>query len=455
MVGADAGEVLSTDGSRVAQPYEAGYGSLEIRASLDWLLARSVCGGSGGDPSPTPTPTGTATPTPTPTETIPSGEATTYYFHSATGLGTTDFALGGATFDKSAPTLAGASQAFDIPAIRNGTTGVGPWDPNWSGTVDDSFDAIEVRFWQRAPVGDFLGQVDYDIILTVGAGAEAARYTLPTLSETVEPTIGNATTEISELFTTMLDAQGNEVPLSVDAAGKPVTITIAGTFVVDEAGAWIDHDAVASPSGFTTYASGGSGQTTAETTTELTSASGTAGQYSDAVTLQARVSDLVSGQGVAGAEVLFELAGDQVSDSWTVTTDPNGLASREVVLDQDPGSYVLTVRFAGAEGVYSPSADVTGFVIDSDDSITTLQVQPTASGNKLVASLSDDDSSDGLAGRVVTFFDDDVRLGEAITDASGVATFVLSKKYKGYLEFDAVFGGDRFYRASRDRAESV
>ena len=43
MTGAAAGKVLKTGGSGVAQPFEAGYGGLDVRASLDWLQTQPSC----------------------------------------------------------------------------------------------------------------------------------------------------------------------------------------------------------------------------------------------------------------------------------------------------------------------------------------------------------------------------------------------------------------------------
>jgi subtilisin family serine protease len=194
--------------------------------------------------------------------------------------------------------------------------------------------------------------------------------------------------------------------------------------------------------------------TVATTSTRFTSESAAGGQYSDAVSVSALVAE-ASGAALKDAEVVFELTGETGSRSWTAATDGTGVATRRLDLDADPGSYVLTARYAGMEGAYTPSADVTGFLIESDDSSTQLQVQTTSSGRSLVTNVVDQDSGKGLAGRSVTFFDDDVEIGVATTNADGVARFSLPKKYRtGYQEFDAVFGGDGFYASSKDRAET-
>ncbi len=44
--GADADRVRQTTGGATAEPFEVGYGGLDARASLDWLLDQTVCGGT-------------------------------------------------------------------------------------------------------------------------------------------------------------------------------------------------------------------------------------------------------------------------------------------------------------------------------------------------------------------------------------------------------------------------
>ena len=183
-------------------------------------------------------------------------EATgTYYFHSPSGLGNQDVVDGTNTFDTTAPTAEGFSQFNDVPLIGNGAPQA-PYDPNWFGQVDSTITSITLDFWAKTPVGDFLGEVNYDPTIWVGD----TPFALPTLTQAVEPTIGNVPSRLTKTFTTMLDAEGNPVPLSIDPAGQPVTISIAGGFLDEEAASYIVYDSVDYPSGFSIN-SGGTGGT--------------------------------------------------------------------------------------------------------------------------------------------------------------------------------------------------
>jgi hypothetical protein len=42
MASADRNRVRSTDGTRVAQPFEVGYGGLAVKPALDWLRANTT-----------------------------------------------------------------------------------------------------------------------------------------------------------------------------------------------------------------------------------------------------------------------------------------------------------------------------------------------------------------------------------------------------------------------------
>jgi subtilisin family serine protease len=46
MAGATAGKVLKTGSTTPAEPFETGYGALDVRASLDWLRTQPSCGGA-------------------------------------------------------------------------------------------------------------------------------------------------------------------------------------------------------------------------------------------------------------------------------------------------------------------------------------------------------------------------------------------------------------------------
>ena len=184
-------------------------------------------------------------------------EATgTYYFHSPSGLGNQDVLEGTNTFDTTPPTAEGFSQFNDVPLVGNGLPQA-PYDPNWFGQVDTTITSITLDFWAKTPVGDFLGEVNYNPTIWVGD----TPFDLPTLTQAVDPSIGNVPSRLTKTYTTMLDASGTPVPLSIDPAGQPVSISIAGGFLDEEAASYIVYDSVEYPSGFSINGGGGTGGT--------------------------------------------------------------------------------------------------------------------------------------------------------------------------------------------------
>ena len=233
--------------------FEKGHGLVDAVAAVQALL------GGGTEPttppttSPDPTSSPTATPVPTtaPPTATPTG-GTRYYFHSASGIGNADlFLVNGHPFDTSPPTFEDYSEYHDLPGGNGAPNAI--WDPNWTGTIDTEITSLTLDFWAKSPVGDVLDTANFDPTIWVGT----TPYDLPTLvgTPTAAP-IGNVPSRFTKTYTTMLNAAGQEVPLSIDPRGKAVTISIAGRFVVDDAGMWIVYDSKDYPSGFSVNGTG-------------------------------------------------------------------------------------------------------------------------------------------------------------------------------------------------------
>lgn len=438
-------DILKSSGTGTAEAFEVGYGGLEVRAAVDWLLARDCDSANPGPDDPDPTPTETATPTPTETETPPpTGDGTTYYLHSPTGLGNADWPLFGSSFDTDPPTFEAPARWHDLPFILNGTTGQGPFDPNWTGAVEGQIDALTVDFWAKTPVGDLLGEVHYEVRIS----ADGRQSVLPRITQEIDPQIGNAPSRITKTFTTMLDDEGAEVPLSIDPAGQPVTLTIRGVFIDAEAGAWIVYDSIEEASSFTVH--GGESSEPVDTTVAFTENSAESAEYSDTAELEAVLTDDTDAP-LAGEELVFELSGDSGSREIAATTDETGTASETITIDQEPGSYMLMVRFAGDDENYNGSADTRAFVVDRESTDMTLESSGISANDKtLTATLVDhDDAEAGVEDRVITFTVGDQEIGTARTDEDGVAVFEVPKRYAGGpREYTATFAGDEFYRGS-------
>jgi hypothetical protein len=183
---------------------------------------------------------------------------------------------------------------------------------------------------------------------------------------------------------------------------------------------------------------------TVGTTLELLDASSSSGQYGDAVTLSARLTD-AAGDPVSGERVDFEL-GDL---GGMASTDGQGVASFTSALDLRPGEYALDVSFAGTE-VLEPSSVTKSFTVEREDSGLELTVEGKGSKRTLSASLFDlDDRGRGVAGRTIEFFADGAPIGSALTQNNGTASFEAPPRYRGGSHgFEAIFEGDAFYLPS-------
>lgn len=189
------------------------------------------------------------------------GSEQRYYFHSLSGFGNVDLFVDGNGFDKNVPTFEDASQYQDLPETNGAPNAI--YDPNWVGTIDGEISEFTLDFWVKSPIGDALGEVSYAPTIWVGS----TRYDLSPLTAAIDPQVGNAPTRLTKTYETMLNEAGEEVPLSIDAAGQPVTISIAGTFLdlnevgadPNEVGAWVVYDSIQYPSGFAAVVSGTTG----------------------------------------------------------------------------------------------------------------------------------------------------------------------------------------------------
>jgi len=168
------------------------------------------------------------------------------------------------------------------------------------------------------------------------------------------------------------------------------------------------------------------------------------GQYSDSATLQARLTDPATSDGIAGEQIAFELTATDGTSTFTATTDDAGVATTTITLNRAPGSYELLARYAGDDENVA-SADQTSFAIDHEDTDLALEVSGKNSKRTLVSRLTDRDSGTGVADRAVEFFSDNKSLGTAMTDADGIATISARP---GARDFEARFSGDSYYLAS-------
>lgn len=192
--------------------------------------------------------------------------------------------------------------------------------------------------------------------------------------------------------------------------------------------------------------SSGSGEPATPQVT-FTDRSATSGQYSDQVTLAARLVD-GSGDAIKGAKLTFRFG----SSTESSKTDERGIASVTPVLTEQPGVYELVVERDGARRRVSDEIDLeilkeeTALDLTAEES----EGEQGKDGSTLTAELVDPDSSAAIADRTIEFFADGELIGTATTDQNGIATIEVPPRYKNEDELEARFSVDDFYLTSAD-----
>lgn len=185
-------------------------------------------------------------------------------------------------------------------------------------------------------------------------------------------------------------------------------------------------------------------ETVVATTLEFTAASATSGQFSDAVRFQARLTGN-DGAPITGQVLEFEISGGR---TFQATTGADGVATVDTTLTETPGSYYIWARFGGEANVYEPSsAAPMGFVVDREDTQTSLTSSGKGSKLRLTAVLTEDGFP--LEGKTIDFFAGDTLIASVVTDGSGRASTDVPSRYRGNnQQYRASYSGDDFYRPS-------
>lgn len=190
------------------------------------------------------------------------------------------------------------------------------------------------------------------------------------------------------------------------------------------------------------------------TTLSFTDATDLNGQFTDTAHIEARLVESESGDALWGAPVEFKLTGKKDSIEWTETTDSNGVAKKDVLLNVATGPYALTAQYAGTSN-HHPSADSQGFKVKKEDAAIDLTTVERDGKAYLEAHLYDGDTpSRGLRRRGIEFFVNGNPVGVAYTNADGVAAQGVRRRHLTFGNtLAAEFDGTRLYRAARDELQ--
>lgn len=358
---------------------------------------------------------------------------------------------------------AGNAYVTGLTESRSFPTTAGAFQPTAPGGAFDAF-AVKLSPEGKTVYSTYLGGSGYDHGHSVAVDDRGVLYLSGTTASPNFPTAaafqpihGGGNIQGRDGYVAMLDPAGAELFFSSFLGGS------------GEEGAYLDLDDSGSLllTGHTTSTNfplaGSAAQTTLNGRIDVfravlgppgvasspqitfTDRSASSGQYSDAVTLEAQLTD-GSGVPLSGRELTFELAGLGSSRTFTASTQ-DGLATVTPTLTEQPGDYTISVIYEGPER--SASANVP-FVVEKEDSALTLSTEGKGKGRTLTARISHLDSPDsGIEGRKIEFYADGELLGSAVTEASGTATLDVPPRYRGgNHDFAATFDGDDYYRPS-------
>jgi hypothetical protein len=185
------------------------------------------------------------------------------------------------------------------------------------------------------------------------------------------------------------------------------------------------------------------------TTVSLTSVPAS-GQFSDNVTLEAKLTNRSSGAPIANESLTFQLWALHGFREVSAVTNATGVARATITANLQPGSYDAVVGYSGKKDTWQSSSDRRPIVIAREDTTMTLAVSGTGSKRTLTATLADaDTNANRVAGATVVFYADGAPAGESVTDANGVAVFTATPGARGNSTlYTARFEGNSFYLAS-------
>jgi kumamolisin len=174
----------------------------------------------------------------------------------------------------------------------------------------------------------------------------------------------------------------------------------------------------------------------------------TSGDYNDAVTLTATLSENISGGSpISGRTLTFTLG----AESCSGTTNGSGVATCSVTPLDVPGAYNVHTSFGGDLPLYEPSSSNTPFTLNKEESALSYTGPTTSHYHDAFtasARLVDPDGGAPIAGKTVTFT---LGVGDtcsATTDVTGVASCSITPHQSGSQNLVAAFAGDVFYLGS-------
>jgi hypothetical protein len=127
---------------------------------------------------------------------------------------------------------------------------------------------------------------------------------------------------------------------------------------------------------------------------------------------------------VSGKTIQFTVGGTPVG---TAVTNASGIASLLYTITQNSNTYTILAEFL-QDDVYASSSNTNNLAVDHTPTAMVVNTATGHLGDKvdLIAKLTDTHSNVPVSGKIIQFTVDGTQVGQAVTNASGIASYVYT-----------------------------
>ncbi|ADZ09827.1 conserved repeat domain protein [Methanobacterium lacus] len=173
------------------------------------------------------------------------------------------------------------------------------------------------------------------------------------------------------------------------------------------------------------------------------------GKHGEKTNLTAVLKD-VNGNPLSGKTVTFSIGNNVIG---TATTDATGTATLSYTITQTIGSYTITANFQ-KDDIYSSSTGTGTLTVNPiETNLTVKNVSGKHGANVNLKAVLTDEYGNPLSGKTVAFYISNIKIGTAITDATGTATlsYTITQTMGNYVIYANSYADD-IYEPSRNLA---
>ena len=252
------------------------------------------------------------------------------------------------------------------------------------------------------PDANFCGNDTFDYTLRDPSGATAVGHVFVTVTCVNDPPVIGAVAPITTTWgtpvnvaLTVTDADASDTATFSLVSGPDGAAVVGNTFMWTPAAAQVGVHTVKVR---VTDSAGAFSETTFTVTvnrrpTAIVYGGATTGQYSDPATVIATLTDTLSGTGIAGRTVSFNLN----SLAASATTAGNGVAATSMLLLAPAGPATLSTAFAG-DPAYLPSTDGDAFTLAKEAVVARFTGTHVSAAGAVTLSASVTEDADGFLG---------------------------------------------------------